>query len=440
MDNLIHKSIENQLIFTKKSRLLIGVSGGKDSMSLCHALVSMGYSLGIAHVNYHLRIDESDREAALVENFAKNHSIPFYKKDVTLDVNLKNRQERAREIRYAFFYELLDSKKYDFIVVGHHANDVIETFFLHLMRGASVKGLKSMQMQNDRIVRPFIHLFPEDIERYVKEFKVPYLTDSSNLKSDYRRNFFRNDVLPLLNSKFLNSSKSITKSIQFLQKAHNFIQSELSKWIAVNVENDKIGCRIKKAFEMDSFLLSEYLVKYGFNQSQIDKIADPTCGVGRIFISKKGFQITNERDYLYLLTKVEKKDYFEQVIDLSIDVDLKLDQGNILFTLLHNMPSEVEIKSNPNIVFIDRDLVRDKVVLRNWRKGDSIRPLGMKLKKKKLQDIFVDKKISNNDKSQILIVEHEGEIAWIVGLMLSDKFKLSEQSKRFLKIEFKRNF
>ena len=103
------------------------------------------------------------------------------------------------------------------------------------------------------------------------------------------------------------------------------------------------------------------------------------------------------------------------------------------------MPSEVEIKSNPNIVFIDRDLVRDKVVLRNWRNGDSIRPLGMKLKKKKLQDIFVDKKISNNDKSQILIVEHEGEIAWIVGLMLSDKFKLSEQSKRFLKIEFKRN-
>ena len=436
MNNILRKSIENQQIFTRNHKLLVAASGGKDSMVLCHLLFSMEFNISLIHVNYHLRGEESDTEALLVETWANDRKLKFFKKNVFIDPNSANRQELARNIRYEFFDQIREEYNYDYILTAHHEADLIETFFINLNRGSGLRGLKSIRYQNGFRIRPLIHISQSAILTYLKEHKVPYHEDSSNLKNIYSRNYLRNEVIPLLEKRFPQFQKNAHQSIQYLQELSEYMIAQETIWETSHVFYMENEYKILKPNLQNKILFSSWLSRFGFHHDQIQDILNGMTAVGNQYFSKDHYQLLIDRDYLLMSQSKTFQNEIKHVINIQEEITIKLPNGSIRFLPDTDIPSSEELRSDPTKVYFDNDLIHEQLIIRSWLPGDFIRPLGMNGKKKKLQDIFTDQKIDRNSKSDILVVQHQDDIIWIVGHTLSEKYKITEKSTRAFRIIF----
>lgn len=203
------------------SRVIAGISGGADSCAMLIALHDLKVEIIAVHCNFHLRGEESMRDQKHVEELCRNLNIPLK----IVDFNVKTLSDKpgisvemaCRDMRYGYFKDLLAETGFDRIAVAHNADDNIETLFLNLFRGAGVKGLKGMVADNGVILRPMLQFSRKDIEDYLQEFGIGYVTDSSNLISDYRRNYIRNELLPAIEDRWPGVRKAITATIGNLQ-------------------------------------------------------------------------------------------------------------------------------------------------------------------------------------------------------------------------------
>ncbi len=437
--------VENKL-FARDNRILVGVSGGRDSIALLFALKKLGYNVSAAHCNFHLRGDESNRDQQFVGAFCSSHSIPLFKTDFQTEEYSKGKhisiEMGARELRYDWFEKLLDSEKFDYIAIAHHSDDVIETFLINMSRGTGLQGLTGIKPKNGRIVRPMLCVSREEVTAFVRENNLGFVDDSTNFESVYMRNKMRNIIIPSLQEANPTFKNSLLTSIENLNQAYSFNQyylDALRKEIVSESDGETI-VDLEKIIENEhkDYVCFELLKTYGFSPKvcrEILSVATKKNCQGDQFLSNLGFKaIINRKKF------VIKKNYPTFATDnaqdeaYTIETDSDVVERPLLMKLSKNKIEDFVLRKNHNVCNIDSDLIKFPLVLRHWRKGDSFVPFGMK-GRKKLSDFFIDEKLSIFEKESVWLLTSGDEIIWVVGLRTDNRFRITNKTKRVLTIE-----
>ena len=250
-------------------KFLLAVSGGADSAVLSHLFRVSGFEFQIAHVNYHFRGEDSNLDQKVVEDFCKKNNIKFHLKDVSEEEKsqMKSLQNWAREIRYNFFFNLLEKENLDFIVTAHHLNDELETFIINLSRGSGIKGLSGIPKNENRILRPFLTFSKSEIYAFAEENNIDFREDKSNQKDDYLRNKIRNQIVPKMVEVFPNFLEQFSESLGYLDTVNQFFQEEIQKTFdEIFIDGNEYDFTLNKEilFQKHKTIIIEIIRKLGF--------------------------------------------------------------------------------------------------------------------------------------------------------------------------------
>lgn len=440
MINKFNRYIQKEKLFTPKHKLLVAVSGGNDSMALCELLREAGYTFSVAHVNFTLRGAESDADASFVEGYCLRNKIKYhYNSFDTAAYAKKNRistQMAARELRYDWFEELIKKNKYDWLLTAHHLNDNIETFFINLLRGSGISGLKGILPKSGKKVRPLLFTTREEIEKYIRAKGIIYREDSSNKEDKYLRNRIRHNLVPELKTMNPSIEQTLASEIEILQQVNALVQSEVEKKkkaIAV-IKRDLCKIDIEKLKKSGSpqLFLYEIVKEYGFNSMQVASIYDGLDGLtGKMFFSDT-HQLVKDRKHLLIRDKTEVEDeegaIYKKTDKLKQPVALEISYYKI------KKGEEVRIPSLKNVAYLDADKLKFPMKVTRWQQGDRFVPLGM-WHAKKLSDFFVGEKMSLFDKDNQWILRDKDAIVWVIGRRIDDRFKITKETKNVCIIE-----
>ena len=444
MDSIVKKVlsfIKSEGLFSPDSRIIVAVSGGADSVMLLRVLVSAGFDCVAAHCNFHLRGDESDRDQSFVESLCAELSVPleivhFQTEEYAAQHKLSI-EMAARELRYGWFEQIRVKHGADVIAVAHHADDVVETFLMNIVRGTGIHGLTGIKPMAGRIVRPLLGIYRSEIEEYMRLNSFAYVTDSTNLQQDYLRNKFRLSVIPLLQSVNPAAKANVLSDIGHLRDVEAIYNARVSqlRQTVVNEGADgelRVVIRELLATEAPSTLLFEYLSPLGFTATQCSDMVESArnANVGRVWQSQSH---TSYLDRGVFTVKPSREDDSSEVIVTEEDVREGKTAGGLSFAI---MPSaEVRFSKGNAVAYADFDKVAFPLVVRTWRAGDVVCPLGMNGRAKKVSDVLIDSKISISEKSAVKVVsDATGKIMWVVGLRSDERFSLTEKTSAAIKI------
>jgi tRNA(Ile)-lysidine synthase len=418
---------------------LLAVSGGIDSMVMAQLFVNAGYRFAIAHCNFSLRGDESDSDEELVKTFADNCEAPFYV--IRFDTNkyaAENKistQLAARELRYKWFEELREKHGFAKIAIAHNADDNLETFFINLSRGAGLNGLTGIPQKTDTIIRPLLNFSRKDIEEYAIANNVKYREDSSNLSDKYLRNKLRHLVLPVLDDINPVFREKALESMDYLGKANGFIEMETEMFLNDNsfAKGNDIFIPLDKIRQSHSkeIRLFYILKTYGFRRDTIGNICD--C-VDNAVCGKQFFSSTHclVIDRAYLIVSPADEVLSSYMIDK--DTNIRNDRFELRCEIVEKN-DRFQLLRNKNVGEFDLAKLNFPLILRPVKDGDRFIPLGMK-GQKKLSDFFIDIKLSVTDKKRQQVLVSEEHIIWLAGLRPDERFKVTESTKKVLRVWF----
>ena len=435
MLNNFQNHINQNLSFLNKSRLLIAISGGLDSVVLTHLCHQLKLNLALAHCNFNLRGDESDGDEEFVLQLAEDLDLEVFIESFETEDYAKtyklSTQMAARELRYNWFEELAEQLNFDFILTAHHADDNLETFLINLSRGTGLDGLMGIPEVNNKIVRPLLTFSREDIETYAKTNKLTWREDSSNASNKYMRNKLRHDVIPVLKEinpfllqNFESTQNHLQDSKQIIEDAIVRIQKK-----AVYVDNDNvIRLSIKKLKKLSNpkAYLFELLKDFNFTEwDDVTNLLDAQSGK-QVFSSTH--RLLKDRDYLLLIENNSE----ETLESISISEDKK--QLKTTFGTLFFDEADAIFDAQTNLIYVDKAKLKYPLILRKWEEGDFFYPSGM-TGKKKLSKYFKDEKMSLIEKENTWLLCSEKDIVWVIGRRADNRFLATENTKQILKIE-----
>lgn len=440
---------ENQLIRAGE-KIIIALSGGIDSMVLLDSLYKikniLKLSLSIAHINHQLRGNESDEDEEFVKEVAKKYSLDCYVERVNTSLVAESKkisiQEAARILRYDFFNKVRTSIGFTKIATAHNADDNTETILLNIFRGSGIQGLTGIPVIRNDIaaIRPLLFASRKDIEMYALENKIPYRVDSSNLKTDYLRNFIRRELIPLIKENINpNISTVFNRTSKLFNGLENFIELQIKTIrpeLIIFSSNEEIIIDFNKLSSHPEFLQEYFLYKIAKEFTKHDltfataqamlKVANSQSGTSCSIKLNAIFYKDRDRCILKYITPTKP-------FRSTIKPDRVYEFEHFIFESKY--VEKAEFNSDSNIEYVDADIVGENMILRNWREGDWFFPLGSNIKKK-LSDFFIDKKIPIFNKHQIPILESNGRIVWICGLQIDDRFKITENTKNIMKLTY----
>ena len=403
MYKLFSKHINKEFNFLKKSKLLIAVSGGVDSMVLIDLFKKLKYDVAIAHCNFKLRNEESDLDEVFVRTYALENTIPFYFKKFVTKLPKQSLQMAARTLRYKWFYEVLKKEKLDYILTAHHLDDSLETFILNLSRASGIEGLTGIKASKDIIARPLLIFSKNQILNYAKNNNIHWREDSTNIKDDYKRNLIRNKVIPHLKKIHPNFLEQSRKTMKFLTQSNNLI-NDYVKIIKKNyfVETDD-QIVISKTFLIENQnIVFELFKNYGFkNSNQIIELCNASSG--KLIKSINYILLSNRSNLILKKNNIKTKELYKVGVNgLKSPINIKVSKGK--FKTINN---------NKSIYLSDED-IEFPLFLRKWKKGDVIFPTGME-GKKMIAKYFKDQKMSFFDKQNQWLLCNNNDVMWIVG-------------------------
>lgn len=434
MQQKFENHIAQNFPFLIGKKLLLATSGGLDSMVMVDLFHKLPFDIAIAHCNFQLRGMESFEDQNFVQNYAETNGINLFLTQFDTaafaeDYKLST-QVAARELRYSWFYELLDTKKYDYILTAHHADDNLETFLINFVRGTGLDGLTGIPEQNDKVIRPILLFSRQELEQYAKENNIQWREDSSNASDKYLRNKIRHNVVPILkelNPDFLTSFQKTQKYLQesqvMAEDASIMVYQQVAKENGDDVHFDLN--QLKKLPNYKSYLY-QWLYEYGF--SAWDDIYDLVDGQSGKQVFSNKFRLLKNRDFLILSPinlEVDIEEYFIYKNQKEVNIPLNLSFCKV---------ADISLVPNTTI-FVDEDKLWFPLDLRRWKKGDSFQPLGMGGKSKKVSKFFKDQKLSLIEKENVWILCSDNQIVWIVGLRQDERFKVKNTTKNILKIQ-----
>lgn len=425
---------ENRLL-KPDDRVIVGLSGGMDSMTLIDVLLSLGYNCMAVHCNFHLRGEESERDAAFVEQWCESAKVGLVSVDFdTYRYAAEHKisiEMAARELRYKWFEDIRKEHHADAIAVAHHRDDLAETVLLNLIRGTGIRGLSGISPKNNSIVRPLLGISRDEIEAYVDERKLPFIFDSSNSDDAFVRNFLRLNVIPLLEKINPSVKNAIYRTAQHVGEARKiydfYVENQKKAIFAGNRINiDKLKTTLSPAT-----MLFEILSPFGFNASVIEDICQCLDSIpGKVFYSNDYRLIKDRKDLILDKISDENLSQREYAIDkvsqeITDPIRLKISflSGNIT------------INKDARFLYADADKLSFPLTLRKWQPGDWFIPFGMK-GRKKLSDFFTDRKFSLPDKENAWVLTSDEDIVWVVGERSDDRFKITESTENVLVMEF----
>jgi len=431
--------IESQHLINKGDRILVALSGGVDSMVLAELLRLSGYDITFAHCNFHLRGIESDGDEQFVREYAERVGVKLFVRQFDtleyVETQKISVEMAARELRYAWFNDMINASG-QLLALAHHADDQIETFFINLLRGSGIKGLKAMQPRNGLYIRPLLCASREEIKQFAIENSIQWREDSTNNDTVYLRNKIRHDLMPVFDSIKSEAREKILESVNHLA-SENQLYRELLKEKLSQIETvDGVlhiikKCHfdrpqgVEKSHANDSLqLLFEWLRPFGFSFSQCESIlASLDSEPGKEFYSAE-YQLVNEKDTI----EVFPIELTDNLLTPGLSYSKYPVQTTPALSLL--------VKDNPNVAQLDFDKLKFPLRVRHWWHGDRFHPLGLK-GTKLVSDFFNDNGFTTFQKRNTqIITDSEGEIVWIVGYRIDDRFKITEKTKTIYEIKF----
>ncbi|MCC7302327.1 MAG: tRNA lysidine(34) synthetase TilS [Bacteroidia bacterium] len=415
--------------FPSGGRCLLAVSGGSDSMVMCHLFLEAGIPYAIGHCNFQLRGKESDGDEAFVRKFAEKHQLSFHSIRFPGLKEKAGIQEQARRLRYNWFEKIRKEHHYTRVCTAHHRDDAVETFLFHLVRGTGIAGLKGIPVEQQAVFRPLLFAWRSDLEHYAKKNKIKFRTDRSNKSLIYTRNRFRKQVLPLLEKIIPGAKRNLAMTMEQVAGAAQVYQDTV--WTLFNeiaeLKNETVKIQKKKWLESEhrDVLLYEYLSAFGFNATQVKDIARAVhAQPGKIFRSET-HMLLNDRAH-FLLSPLRHEAGSDAVL-------IREDFGKILSPI----PLEFGKRSGPfssRLAVLDKEKLRFPMEVRRWRDGDYFYPTGLN-GRKKLSDLLTDMKIPRTEKQDIFVITSGGQIVWVAGYRIDKRFAATERTTEYYSIE-----
>ena len=442
-------------LIAEGEKIILALSGGIDSMVLADLLLKTKVEFVAAHCNFHLRGDESNGDDWFVRKFAEKRGIQCFVKHFETEKYAANHgisiEMAARDLRYAWFEQFRLQLGYDKIAVAHHADDQAETFFINLLRGAGLNGLKGMKPQNGVIIRPLLWASREQIRKYAVENHIVWREDHTNAESVYLRNKIRNQLLPFFDELQPKARQGLYKSLEHLSAENELYRALLKEKLAQIVEQDGDVQRFPYSAFLDCFvprndakrmqenkvpepvegpaysfqLLFEWLRQYGFNTDQCHFIYEAMeTGIGNKYYSST-HQLVIGRNELQLTEIKSVEDEKIQIEAGQEEITLPI---HLRFTQF-DKTSDFVIDKSPEVAQLDFYKLRFPLTLRHWHHGDRFHPLGMK-GSKLLSDFFVNQKFTEYQKQNVwLLVSADGDILWVVGYRIDERYKVAISTK-----------
>ena len=447
--------LENELL-QEKEKVVVGVSGGPDSICLLEVLYrlksQLEIELAVAHINHMLRGEEANEDEKYVNNFCLERGIEVYSKRININEFAKKQkmstETAGREARYQFFKEVMKKTNSNKIATAHNANDQVETIFMRIMRGTGLEGLTGIPVKRDSIyIRPILFLQREEIEWYCEKNNLNPRIDKSNMERDYSRNKIRLDIIPYMKENF-NSDvvKVINRMANTLKEDNELIESVIDEYFFkyCKVEKSYIIIRSDIA-DCKSVIINRVIRKATsiISGSAYNIEAKHIVGVKKLFqlgTNKRvdlpnGLYAENVYGDIYI-RKVESEGdkYYEEVVINKADIESEFIFGAyyIKFEVLENVKN-IKFADNSFIKYFNYDKINGNIIIRTRKNGDKMTPLGMN-GRKKIKDIFIDSKVSVSQRNVVPIIQFDDEVAWLVGLKVSNEYKVTKETKKLLKI------
>lgn len=424
--------IEEKNLIRHGENVLLAISGGIDSMVMANLFLHLPYKTGIAHCNFSLRGEESDGDENLVRTFAETNGIPFFSVRFDTKTHAKKNgisvQMAARELRYTWFEEIRKSNNYNSIAVAHNLNDKIETLFINLIRGTGLTGLSGMKPASGRIIRPLLFATRESIASYCLENAISYREDNSNADTKYIRNKIRHLVIPVL--KEINPSLESTLSetserFAGINEIVNSFVSELRNRITERFEKQTIiKISLLEEYLHNRSLVFELFRIYGITNYQLDDLLNVIKGKNGGQLVTGSHRIIRNRNEIII--DDNKRNTYSPHIATNPEELVKI--PGILSAQQFRVDELFKISADKAEAWIDFEKIKFPLVIRKWQAGDYFFPLGMK-KKKKLSDYFIDKKYSLTEKENKTVIESEGNIIWIIGDRIDDRYRITDDTR-----------
>lgn len=430
----IHNFISSNQLAATGDKILLGVSGGIDSMVMASLFLHLPFEKAIAHCNFSLRGQDADQDESFVREFSEKHEIRFHNirfntKEYAGEKGIST-QMAARELRYEWFGKVCSEIGYTSIAVAHNLDDHAETMLINLVRGTGPAGLTGMKPKTGIVIRPLLFASREDIAAYAAKHGISYREDRTNAEVRYTRNRIRHLVMPVL--------KDINPSILRTLEETSFRFSEISQVVDSYTENlraaimrsdgnDHIYDVVKlRAFSDNGTILYGLFRRYGLNNSQIEDLRDIIRGRSGSMVKTATGRIVHDRQRLIVTSQ---EDPAPSPLVISNEKEL----GNLreFGAEISDIDDSFILPKEKNITCIDADRLVFPLILRKWNKGDYFFPLGMK-GRKKLSDYFTDMKYSIVDKERKLVLESGTNIVCIPCERTDERFRVTGKTRRVL--------
>jgi tRNA(Ile)-lysidine synthase len=447
IEQKVLKFIDEKNLIEPGDKVLIGFSGGPDSVFLLYFLKKysrkLKISIGALHINHLLRGKEADKDELFCKKFCKEFSIPFFSKRINVKgIASKEKisfEEAGRIIRYKEYEEILVNEGFNKIATAHNADENVETVLLNLIKGAGLKGISGIPPIREKIIRPILILSKREILDYLNHFQIKYRTDLSNLTDDAERNFLRNQVIPLIKERLNPSlSNTLLKSSEIFRNINNIIKKKIDKSSEKIFSKNKnqLSISINELKKIEIEYRSEILRKIFSEESKIQISYDDCLKILSLINKQAGksiqlfgnLKVTKERNELIVQKVNDKKDF--EPIFVKTGSTINLNGKKLSIKPVKETRTIKKIFSlNRNLEFINGDNISRDFLLREWKSGDRFFPFGMK-GSKKISDFLNEQKIPSFEKKEHFVLLNENKIVWVIGLRLDNRFKITPETKK----------
>ena len=451
----VHSFIKGNKLIEKNDVVVIGLSGGVDSMVLCDILLlykrEVNFRIFAAHMDHRLR-DESGEDALFVAAYCSKNNIPLYtaaaEVQAEADAAKVSVETAARYMRHGFFKTVLNEHTMPKLALAHHMNDMAETIMMRMIRGSSIDGLWPMPEKDGHIIRPLMCLTREEVMKYAAEQGIKWREDKTNADTKYTRNYIRHELIPAIENNInpsvvqtlCNQAKSFREDSQYI--------NEIAVKSADNAEKTDNGFMMndedfiylhpslrKRAIKILMSKLGKKFDLYEKNINAIDGLFTDRR-TGAVIEIPGEYEARAHVMGVELVKKEEAKSPLDETV-MAFDGTTYLSTGDIIICEMAEKQENWNKHHSKNVQYIDYLKLQAQPVIRPRQSGDVIHPLGAS-GKKKLKDYFIDKKISRWERDSIPLVAIGSEIIWVAGVGVSEKYKIDENTTLALKISYKK--